>query len=324
MSWWKSYLSDVPLDEVQDLFTGTGIEGVELDSLMEWVFDRIGLCRLAFASIIDTDGVSSTPSVPLAVISQTRIGLATGRPKTAIWAFWAGYIIRESLRKDGLQITHEFLSKLIGLLLARSVPSVKVRTQIGKLRNIAKEYATKAAYTFLKNPLKQELSEKEFKERLITVINEGLDAETINPPMVKNGKLDKKWVKRVVEKRRSILHRVEKHGPLVDHAPHVYLESATKIGTLHMNVASLNKYTKPKTGSIHFGKSLAVAEPLPRVEVPSLANKFGMSLDKNDEGNNVSSLTIPREALEVKEPGQALLLSVPVWLPEWRAVTISQ
>lgn len=43
-------------------------------------------------------------------------------------------------------------------------------------------------------------------------------------------------------------------------------------------------------------------------------------LSKNDEGDNVLSLGIPREAFDVREPVQAYLVSVPVWLPGWHAL----
>ncbi len=320
MIWWKFYLSDVPLDEVKGLFAGQGIEQAALDRLMEWIFDQAGLCRLAFASLTGTDEKQIQSDVPPeAIISQTNIGLTRGRPKTARWAFWAGYIIQKDLRGYGLTLTSEFMSEFIGRLLSRSIPAVEVRTIFGELRAETIKHATDTARSFLNYPLRQELSDQRYKEQLVSQLSKGLDSETVMEPMVKDGKLDEGWVKGVVETRRSILRRIKRHGLLTGRSPEVLARSSTKLAVgLPANMRAFNNRTKPKIGAIHLGKSLSVPEPQSVMDMPSLEDNFSFSLSRNDEGDNVLSLSIPMEAFEMRDPVQAYIVSVPMWLLEWQ------
>ncbi len=294
---WRRYLPEIAEEKVRALFQASGFSNDDVERAL----GVAALCRLAFASVAGVHDPRPSGSLPVgSVISETQARKPRGRPRTARWAFWAGFLAAEMLQGSGRRLTSPFLARFSGVLLDRSIVEPgEIRTVLGKLRAEAKEHATAAARGLLEGALREGMGDKDFAQRLRTELGEGLNSTTHAPPVIEAGSLSERWVERLLKSRRSILRRARKYGPLGGGKAVVGIISSTAIAR-GLPLGS----TANGGGTIHLGKGTDVLAP----ELPRIA------------GSEIQ-LTIPVEAL-VAEPSAAALYAVPEWwwtdwIPLW-------
>jgi hypothetical protein len=314
--WYQQYLDGIDLKKIPALLQQFGINDL---STYEWLFENAALCRLSFASLILSSEKGRLFHAPQgAIISQTQFGMVKGRPKTARWAYWLGYLVRRDLIIQGKQPTSEFLSKLIGILLSRHIPAVEVRTILGDLRKEAEKHATEAAQGLLKNALQQELSDNQYIDQVKTDIEKTLSPKAQYWPAIENGKVREGWLEDVRQIRGSILARVKKYGPLAGEGPLISVERATKL-IEGMPLGSLVGHSPIESGTIHMGKSQSMPIPPPMLEQ---IGDVSLSQTKHAEGGGTTSLKFPTRALDINQPYAAAIQALPHWWSEWLHVQV--
>lgn len=301
----KMYLSDIRLEDLQDLQVTWGIDETQMGALL----DMAALSRLAFSTLMNSTYPPPSPPATVpeeSILSQTRYGMQRGRPKTAEWAFWAAYLIRRTLKEDGKACTFESLSKFIERLLNRNTLFEKeVRTEFGKIRRKAKNHATVAAKVLLDKQLHRRMKDEGFERWIRTPIEKQL--KKVNPlqgedktsqfqlqPVGMDGKIHVAWIKKLVKIRRAILNRVAKKGVLTGEEPDVWISPHEVLITTRFLGDS-----SPPAGTIHLDKCSDVDLPHPKIEGRTI---------------NVS---VPNDSSDMN-PYAATLVSLPIWWEEWQ------
>ncbi len=317
MQWWEQYLDDVPKDKVEQALTESGLY---VPSVIAWLFEKAAECRLVFASLsLNESNDTERPSFPVpekSIISHTRFGMAKGRPKTAQWAFWFGYMLKDDISTKERKPTSDYLAKIIGMLLNRqNLTGVEVRTKFGTLKRDAEKHATDAAREYLQN-LNPEISNKAFGKHFKSHMEEVSTPENNWWPVIENGKVRDEWLDAMLKTRSSILRRVKKHGPLAGQAPLLEVKTLTKL--IHgAPLTDMVGGSPLPSGEIHLDKSKEV--PLPRPLLQKNLSSFGevaLSIAKKADGSTMS-LKFPADVLTIQEPFAAALVALPVWWNEW-------
>jgi len=314
--WWTKYLGDIAKDEIVSLLTKEGFANPH--AAQQWINEEAAHCRLSFASLVDTDERALSFSVPKeAIISCTQLGMSKGRPQTARWGFWTGYLLKQECSREK-DLSSRFLAELIGILLGYGVRSEKVRTIFPELRREAEEQATSAARMFRENILKPDLSEKQFKRDLTSYIGKDLLPDSSMPPMIEQGTLSEDWVQNVIATRKAILRRIRKHDLLGGQNPIIRTSSLTRV-VVNVPLNPLNPpvgSSSSEGGMIHLEKSNDVPIPL-----PVLRQEKSMSFSfTGDKDGGTTSIGFPQSSLDKQDPFAAALYAVPMWWFEWQAV----
>jgi hypothetical protein len=294
---WRRYLADVPWQGIPGLLRAHGVSEADNPGMAAWILHTAALLRLAHASLDDTPERESILGVVPGTLSRTTIKSPRGRPKTARWAFWTAFLMHRNLRINGKPPTYDLLTGLIRILLSpRRVAPEEVRTVFVELRREVTRCATVAAQEILMTALKAGVNEKAFiqpyKDR-----EKDLAPDSQMRPMVKDGKLNKKWLKTVIETRRAILHRVRKDGPLGGELPIISIEHSANIGSW-----AFGGLSRPG-GTVHLGKATEVPVP----GIPSEGGTIGISFSRNFLNG---------------EPFASRLYAVPAWFIAWRSLFV--
>ncbi len=318
VQWWEQYLDDVPKDKVEEALTESGLY---VPSVITWLFEKAAECRLAFASLsLNEHNDTEKPSFPVpekSIISQTRFGMAKGRPKTAQWAFWFGYMLKDDLSTKEKKPTSDYLAKIIGLLLnRRRVAGVEVRTKFSEIRKDAEKHATETARDYLHNNLNPEISSTAFGKRFKSDMEEVSTPENQWWPVIENGKVRDEWLDAMLKTRSSILRRIKKHGPLAGQAPLLEIKTQTKL--IHQAPLTELVGSSPQpSGEIHLDKTKEVPLPRPLLQKDlSSLGEVALSISKKEDGS-VTKLKFPADVLAIQEPFAAALVALPAWWNEW-------
>lgn len=317
--WFEKCLVGVPTDQIFPLLNEFGFANPY--KLQEWLFSKAALCRLAFASIIESDGKPVSFSVPdESIISRTEFGMGKGRPKTAQSGFWLAYIIRQELKGFEKNVTSAFLSRLVGILLNSKVEPEKMRSVLGDQRKEAEKRATEAAKFILENNLMEDWTEKKFRRYTKGYLEETLSPDAYWPPVIENGKVSQEWLENLLSIRKAILRKTKKSGPLGGQAPRVDMASHTRV-SIELPLTPPPFYNSPKRdGLIHFGKGVNVPVPMSLFEQEKRnGGDIGFSLTCNKEGGS-TSVRFPAQLLNKREPFMAALYAVPAWWFEWENI----
>lgn len=318
MQWWEQYLDDVPKDKVEEALKEYGLVD---PSVIIWLFEKAAECRLAFASLsLNGNNVKERLSFDVpekSIISHTRLGMAKGRPKTAQWAFWFGYMLKGYISTQERKPTSDYLANIICILLNRRyITGVEVRTKFGKFRKDTKEHATEAARECLQNNLNPEISNAAYGKKFKSDMEETCTPETRMWPLIEKGKVRDEWLKAMLKTRISILRRVKKHGPLAGQAPLLFIRTLAKL--IHgVPLTDVVGSSPQPSGNIHLDKSKEVPIPHPLLQqnLTSLG-EVALSVSKKDDESTMS-LKFPGNALAIQEPYAAALVALPVWWNEW-------
>ena len=318
MQWWEQYLDDIPKDKVEEALWEYGLVD---PSVIIWLFEKAAECRLAFASLsLDENNVKERLSFNVpeeSIISHTRLGMAKGRPKTAQWAFWFGYMLRNDLSTQERRPTSDDLAKIIGILLnRRNITGVEVRTKFGRFRKDIKKHATEAAREYLQNHLKPKMSNAAYGKKYKSEMEEMCTPESYMWPLIETGKVRDEWLKAMLKTRISILRRVKKYGPLAGQAPLLLIRIQTKL--IHGAPLTDVVGSSPQPSrEIHLDKSkeVPVSRPLLRQNLTSLG-EVALSVSRKDDGSTMS-LKFPGKALMIQELYAAALVALPVWWNAW-------
>ncbi len=315
VEWYQQYLDGIDLNEVSSILQLGGFPDTDTQN---WVFEQAALCRLSFAtlpsSVYDAEKRFNFP-----VISKTQSGMAKGRPRTARWAYWLGYIVKKDLLSNGKQLTSGYLSQLIALLLCSKVPpqSVEVRTIFGKLKKEAEACAMRTASIILKDTLKPEETDKQFIKHLKADFEWDLSPDTQMWPMVENGRVRDEWLNSVANLRRSILKKIKKHGLLIGQEPQIKAQGYTRL-IQGLPVGSVAATTSVLADNIHLekGKDIRTPKPLLEQDISSLG-EVSITQTRSAEMIQVA-LRFPTQAMNIDEPFVAVLIATPRWLQEWK------
>jgi hypothetical protein len=209
---------------------------------------------------------------------------------------WAAYILCEEQNMLGKRPAYQFVAKLIGILLGRTMSPGEVKKLFVGLQREAEEHATAEAHAILANNLKKDWGPKQFVQWIKGEFGEGLLPTSEMPPIIEHGQVSDQWLQCLLKTRRAILHRVKRYGPLAGYSPLVWVASVSRI----MTRLPLGGSPGPG-GTIHFGKALDVP-------TPSLSFEGG-----------TTSVTIPRRLLD-SPPYAAVLYAVPTYWHQWQAL----
>ena len=296
---WHRYLPDVPWEDIPKPLQAHGVRGADIEGLSGWILNIAALVRLAHASLDNVPGCQAGSDSFLSTLSQTTNGPVRGRPKTARWAFWASFLIRENLRIDGKAPSYALLTDVIRILLSpRRVSKDEVRSGFVKLRRDAKKCAVEAAQDFLKTVLKADIDEKTFIQFCKKDLEKDLAPDSQMPPLIRNGKVNEDWLNAVINTRRAILKGVRKAGPLAGKDPLVGVEDRSMVGS-----GSFSRISHP-SGTVHLGKATEV--PIPGL--PSEGCTVGLSFS--------------RHFLD-SEPYASRLYAVPAWWFMWERLFVA-
>lgn len=268
---WHRYLADVPWQRIPELLKTHGVSGADNQGLSAWILHTAAATRLAHASLVNTSKSEFLSETSPATLSQTTGKPTRGRPQTARWAFWTGFLIRQNVKIGGKTPTYQFLTGLIAILLApRRVALEEVRTVFVELRREVTHCATQAAQDILTSVLKVGMDEKAFIQPY-KELEKDLAPDSQMRPMVIDGKIDKGWLTTVIKTRRDLLRRARKEGPLGGAPPVVGVEHSTNLGSWAIGGPSRPGAT------VHLRKSIEVPVP----GIPAEGGTFGTSFSRN-------------------------------------------
>jgi hypothetical protein len=314
--WWRQYYNKRTIGNVELLLKNCGVTNSTLHD--RWL-ERAALYRLAFASLkLDIqEPISSTICniCPEVIISRTAYGMKKSRPISAKWAFWFGYSLRQEQT-----LTSDFLSRLISVLLGRSVSKEEVRTVLSRLRKEAIEHATEASSILFRNNLYPDMSDTEYEADLRTHVDNAFSKNSQLGWFIVNGKIQEEHLKMIVKIRRAILLRMGILGHLMGKEPFVRIDKQSKIihgVPIPITGGFVFNSSVPK-GKIHLEKENEIPFPEPFLQQTTKPiGRSSVNIEKNDKGLTTLSLKFPMEAITGGEPCASVLYAVPIWWPYW-------